>query len=48
MEVDEVDVWPDSLIYGCYNDLIGEREQYDHQYTVQIYLWFAAEENEEQ
>lgn len=46
MEVDEVDVCPDSLIYGCYTDLIGELESYDHQYAVQIYLWFAAEENE--
>jgi len=46
MEIDEIDVLPKNAIYGCYKDQIGKRLGIDQVYTVLIYVWFMAKENE--
>jgi hypothetical protein len=46
-EIDELDVCPTNIICGFYKDIIGERDNENYEYTVLVYLWFMAKENEQ-
>ena len=43
-ELDEILTDNETVIYGCFKDVIGKTEKKNINYTVQLYLWFQKKD----